>query len=238
MTKTYIDIYKDGTYLSKNPNWNAEDSEFKANKVLKLLSKHQIPLESICEVGCGSGEILVQLSSKLPSKTNFIGFDISPDAINIAKKKETSQIKFELKDISDFELNQPVDLILIMDVIEHVENYFKLLRDLSSKSRYKIFHIPIDMCVWSLFREAMLIDSKERAGHIHNYTEDFIKSILKDCGYKIIDQLYTEPIFKPTTIKQKIIELIRALLFRINKRFCSKTIGGISIMILTENEKL
>jgi predicted TPR repeat methyltransferase len=237
MKKKYIEIYKDGTYLKNNPTWDAEDSEFKANKILKLLSKHKIPLGSICEVGCGSGEILVQLSSNLPENTNFIGFDISADAINIAKKKETTQIKFQLKDITDVTLNQQFDLILIMDVIEHIEDYFKFLRALTTKSRYKIFHIPLDMCAWSLFREKMLIESKERVGHIHVFTEDFIKSVLNDCGYKIIDQLYTEPIFKSASTKQKIIELIRGLLFKLNKRFCSKTIGGISIMILAENEK-
>ncbi len=237
MQKNYTKIYKDGTYLNNNPTWDAEDSEFKANKILQLLNKHNIPLNSICEVGCGSGEILVQLSSHLPSNTKFFGFDISADAINIAKKKETTQIKFELKDITDVSLNQSFDLVLIMDVIEHVENYFDFLRGLTTKSRYKIFHIPLDMCAWSLFREKMLIESKERVGHIHVFTEDFIKSVLNDCGYKIIDQLYTEPTFKPTSTKQKIIKLIREFLFKINKRFCSKTIGGISIMILTENEK-
>jgi cyclopropane fatty-acyl-phospholipid synthase-like methyltransferase len=237
MQKNYIEIYKDGTYLKNNPTWDAEDSTFKANKILKLLSNHKIPLNSICEVGCGSGEILVQLSNNLSSNTKFFGFDISAHAINIAKKKETEQIKFELKDFTDVTLNQQFDLILIMDVIEHVEDYFKFLRALSTKSRYKIFHIPIDMCAWSLFREKMLIESKEKVGHIHVFTEDFIKSVLNDCGYKIIEQIYTEPIYNATSTKQKIIELIRRLLFKINKRFCSKTIGGISIMILTENEK-
>jgi 2-polyprenyl-3-methyl-5-hydroxy-6-metoxy-1,4-benzoquinol methylase len=32
------------------------------------------------------------------------------------------------------------DLILILDVIEHVEDYFSFLRDLKSKSQYKLIH--------------------------------------------------------------------------------------------------
>ena len=162
MLKNYTEIYKDGTYLNNNPTWDAEDSEFKANKILQLLNKHNIPLDSICEVGCGSGEILVQLSSHLPSNTKFLGFDISADAINIAKKKETTQIKFELKDITDVSLNQPFDLVLIMDVIEHVENYFDFLRALTTKSRYKSF-ISLLICVpgLSFVKKCSLNQKKE-----------------------------------------------------------------------------
>lgn len=236
MVKNYIDIYKDGTYLKNSPNWNAEDSAFKANKILTLLSKYQIPLQSICEVGCGSGEILVQLSANLPYNTEFTGFDISSDAINIAKKKETDKIKFELKDITNDTSGLYFDLILVMDVIEHIENYFKFLRDVVQKSRYTIFHIPLGMCIWSLFREQMLIEPKERVGHIHVFSEDFIKSILSDCGYKIIDKIYTEPIYRPTSIKERTIDFTRKTLFKLNKRLCSKTIGGMSILILAENE--
>jgi hypothetical protein len=235
MLKEYTEIYKDGTYLKNNPDWNAGDSSFKANKILRLLGKHNVTLESVCEVGCGSGEILVQLSSKLPN-VNFLGVDISQDAINIAKAKETSQIRFELRDVTNNQFDQFFDLILVIDVIEHIENYFKFLRDVRPLGRYTMFHIPLDMYMWSLFRENMLIQSKERVGHIHVFTEDFIKSVLKDCGYKIIDRLYTEPNFKPLKTKQKLVEFARKIIFKINKRFCSKTIGGMSILILAENE--
>jgi cyclopropane fatty-acyl-phospholipid synthase-like methyltransferase len=235
MLKEYTEIYKNGTYLKNNPDWNAGDSSFKANKILQLLGKHKLTLESVCEIGCGSGEMLVQLSSQLPN-VNFLGVDISPDAIAIAKTKETSQIRFELRDITSDQFNQRFDLILVIDVIEHIENYFKFLRDVRSRGRYTVFHIPLDMCMWSLFRENMLIESKERVGHIHVFTEDFIKSVLRDCGYKMIDQVYTEPNLKLLTARQKLTEFVRRTIFKINKRFCSKTIGGMSILILAENE--
>jgi SAM-dependent methyltransferase len=235
MLKEYTDIYRDGTYLKNNPDWNAGDSLFKANKILQLLEKHKLALKSVCEVGCGSGEMLVQLSAQLPN-VNFLGVDISPNAIDIAKAKETSLIRFELGDITGDQFNQRFDLILVIDVIEHIENYFKFLRDIRPKGRYSVFHIPLDMSMWSLFREKMLIESKERVGHIHVFTEDFIKSVLKDCGYKIIDKVYTEPNLKPLRAKQKMVEFFRKTIFKINKRFCSKTIGGMSILILAENE--
>jgi predicted TPR repeat methyltransferase len=230
------DIYNDNTYLHNNPSWHEEDASFKANKIIHLLKRNPLAFNTVSEIGCGSGEILVQLESHFPDVIKFHGFDISNDAINIAKKKETEKIKFELKDISAKSETIFYDLQLVIDVIEHIENYFEFLSQIVSKSRYTLFHIPLDMCMWSLFREKMLIESKDRVGHIHNFTEDFIKSILSDRGFEIIDEVYTEPIIQATSNKQKFINIIRKILFKINKRFCVKTLGGYSILLLTKNK--
>jgi SAM-dependent methyltransferase len=230
------DIYNDSTYLKNNPTWDAEDAAYKAQKILKLLSQIPFPLQTIAEVGCGSGEILVELSKKLPETVQLFGFDISKDAIAIAKAKETFNIKIEQTDLASSADNEYFfDVLLVIDVIEHVNNYFQFLEGIANKSKYSIFHIPLDMCMWTLFREKMLLESKERVGHIHNFTEDFIKDILREYGFKIITQIYTEPTFQVRSFKQTTINQIRKLLFKINRRFASKTLGGYSILLLTEN---
>jgi tRNA G46 methylase TrmB len=95
------DIYNDNTYLIQNPTWHEEDASFKVNKIVKLLNRNSISFKTVSEIGCGSGEILVQMESHFPEVTKFYGFDISKDAIEIAKKKETNRIKFEIKNLSD-----------------------------------------------------------------------------------------------------------------------------------------
>lgn len=230
------DIYNDSTYLQKNPSWGSEDSPFKAGKIIELLKRNpDVPHKTVCEVGCGSGEVLVQLSSGLKDVTHFYGFDISKDAMSIAKQKETATLTFELKDFTQSKDNNSYDLILVLDVIEHVEDYFKFLRSIAAKSRYTIFQIPLDICVWTLFRENILLESKERVGHIHNFTEDVILSILADNGFRILDKMYLEPIFECKTFKQKIVRLIHRVLFRIAPRSCSKIMGSCTINVLTEN---
>ncbi len=228
-------IYNDNTYLNNNPTWNEEDAPVKANNIIRLLNRNHIYFETVCEIGCGSGEILVQLAAKFNEVVNFFGFDISKDAINIAKRKETNRIKFEHKDITEATEKNFFDLLLVIDVIEHVDNYFKFLDDITLMGKYTIFHIPLDISVWSLFREKILIESKNRVGHIHNFTEEFIQSILMDKGFKIIDKLYTAPTFRTMPFKQKVINRIRKIVFIIHKKFCTKTFGGYSILLLTEN---
>ncbi len=230
------DIYNDSTYLKNNPTWDEEDAAFKAENIAKFLFNIPTPLKTIAEVGCGSGEILVELSKKLHEDVKLFGFDISKDAIAIAKTKETSRIKIEQTDLASSPSTEYFfDVLMVIDVIEHVNNYFQFLDGIANKSKYTIFHIPLDMCMWTLFREKILLESKERVGHIHNFTEDFIKDILREYGFKIIAQIYTEPTFQVKSFKQTTINQIRKLLFKINKRFASKTLGGYSILLLTEN---
>jgi len=226
------DIYNNQTYLQNNPTWHEEDAIFKTNRIVKLLSQHPVIFKSVCEVGCGSGEILVQLQKRFPDVNSWVGYDIATDAIAIAEKKSSDKLKFKLQDITLVDNSEQYDLMLVIDVIEHLENYFSFLDAILEKSRYFIFHIPLDMCVWSLMREGMLTASKNRVGHIHNFTEDFIKSILNDHGFNILHQLYFEPVVKVHSFKYKVINTLRRILYSISPKFCTKTLGGYSIMVM------
>jgi cyclopropane fatty-acyl-phospholipid synthase-like methyltransferase len=230
------DIYNDATYLANNPTWHEEDAPFKAERILKLLRRHPLIFDTVCEVGCGSGEILVQLARQLPPSMRFFGYDISQDAIAIASRKQTPQIQFTLQDLTSPTATQVYDLLLVIDVIEHLDNYFEFLRGIVTKARYTVFHIPLDMSVWSLLREQMLLESKARVGHIHNFTEDFILSVLAESGFRILDTLYTEPVYKQKTRKEHVIDVARQALFIISPKLCTKILGGYSIMVLTENQ--
>ncbi len=64
------DIYNDATYLNNNPTWHEEDAPFKAGKIAALLNNNHIDFKTVCEVGCGTGEILVQLAAQFPSLKN------------------------------------------------------------------------------------------------------------------------------------------------------------------------
>lgn len=237
MTKgNYSDMYSDGSYLSKNPTWDAEDAPYKAAFILQLLQKNNIPLQTIAEVGCGSGAILLQLQKKLSHTTQYFGYDISADAYDISKQYENEHLHFFHQDYTQLQKENPYDVQLVIDVIEHVEDYFQFLKKIKAKAKYTVFHIPLDMCLWTLFREKMLIEAKDRIGHINIFTEQFILSILEDSGYTIIDKVFTKPLSKNKTLKEKIITAKRNFLFALSPAFCAKTIGALSIMVLVKND--
>src|ERR1035437_4593694 len=138
-------MYTDGTYLKNNPNWQQEESPWKAKQVFDVMERNNIHPQSVCDVGCGAGEVLKHLSERLPAGIFYHGYDISPQAIAISAKNATENIHFQVGDV--IEQDVKFDLVLCLDLIEHVEDYIAFLKKIRTKARYKLFHIPLDLAV-------------------------------------------------------------------------------------------
>src|SRR6478735_6336052 len=128
------DIYSDGTYLQNNSTWHVEDSPWKAKQILKIIKRNNLTPSSICEVGCGVGEILNQLHAQLPANIVFTGYEISPDAYKIALTRKKERLDFHLKDF--FEVQAFYDIVLIIDIIEHVPDFYGFLTKVREKGDY------------------------------------------------------------------------------------------------------
>ena len=178
-------MYSDGRYLESNPGWHTEDSPWKAQQVLRMLKQHDIHPHTVAEIGCGAGEIVRQLSLNLP-ETAFSGFDISADAISMARSRESDRVRFFNADFRTSPDN--FDVLLVMDVVEHVEDCFGFLRSIRERAEYKIIHIPLDMSVSLLLRNRLMLVRKS-VGHIH-YCRTAL-ALLEDTGYEILDYFYT-----------------------------------------------
>src|SRR5580704_3226198 len=133
--------YTGGAYLEKNPLWHTDESPFKVKQLLKMFRKNGLHPGTICEVGCGAGEVLNLLQPQLDNACHFWGYDISPQALEMCQDKTKERLQFKLGDISREE-GAFFDLILVLDVIEHVEDYFGFLESIRPKSDLKIFHFP------------------------------------------------------------------------------------------------
>ncbi|HYT46073.1 MAG TPA: class I SAM-dependent methyltransferase, partial [Methylomirabilota bacterium] len=184
-------MYTSGKYAAKHPNWHVEDSLWKAKQIIRMMAQNNIVPKTICEVGCGAGEILKQLQENMDNQCTLWGYEISPQAFELCKSRENEKLHFELADITQ-EKDAFFDLILLIDIIEHLEDYFSFLREIKSKSRYKILHIPLDLIMPSILNDSMLIKTREVYGHIHYFTRKTALQMLKDLGYEVIDTFYTD----------------------------------------------
>jgi SAM-dependent methyltransferase len=226
-------IYVNGDYIKNNPNYHLEDSPWKAKQITKIIRKNNITFNNLCEVGCGAGEIISILQNKEFPNVQYTGFDISPDAINIAKQKENDKMHFYCKDIF-LEKNAYFDLMLCIDVFEHIEDYYTFLRKLRTHSRYTIFHIPLEMTALSILRLKPILDTWTNVGHLHFFCKDTAIRVLKQCGYTIVANDYTT---KLTEEKNQGIKIPRPLLYKINKDLCVRLFGAYSMIVLTDNNQ-
>jgi len=228
-------IYEDGTYLDNNPLWHEEDSPWKAKQIENIINKNSLPPQSICEIGCGAGEILKQMSEKNTDDKKYFGYEISPQAFEICNKKSNANLSFKLANLLD-EPDTFFDIAMAIDIFEHVENYFDFLRKLKQKAKYKIFHIPLDLSVQTVLRSSPIIKGRKSVGHIHYFTKETALETLKDTGYEIIDYSYTAGRLELPNLgwKANLLKLPRKLAFSINQDLTVRILGGYSLLVLAK----
>ncbi len=234
MKVTSNEFYIQGEYLRHNSGWNIEDAVWKANTVYKLLERNNIAVDNVVDVGCGVGGILEELAKKDVRIKNFTGFDIAPDAIRIANERSTGRVHF-INDDFTAENYAKADLLLLIDVIEHVDDFYGFLRKVKLKSEYFVFHIPLDLCCRSLLKPHILLQQRNASGHIHYFSKEMVLWFLSDLGFTLLDFIYTKPdldVKPPKTFKSFTKKYLRKVSFFLNKELSIKLWGGYSMMVL------
>ncbi len=230
------DIYINGEYFKNNPEWDVQDAPWKVAIIYELLQKNKIQPAEVIEVGCGAGANLVELAKADSNIKKLSGYDISPQAIELALKNSTERVGYFNKDLlAQSEVS--ADLLLVIDVIEHVDDYYGFLRKLKSKARYFIFHIPLDISGRTILKPHVMQQQRQSVGHIHYFTKEMVEWALQDTGYTIIDWAYTKPVvdIEPAgSFKRWVKKTLRNFSFAINKNWSVKKWGGYSVMILAK----
>lgn len=222
--------YTTAEYAEKNPGWHIENSGWKAEQVLSFIREHELEPRTICEVGCGAGEILKEISQALTAGM-FVGYEISPHAFELCQQRANDRLSFRLArpedDLDTF------DLMLLLDVIEHVDDYLGFLRVLRTKSDLKIMHIPLEISVQMILRPDGLSSRRRDVGHLHFFTKATALDALEEAGYEILDHRYTpSSIHAPKTLRAHIAAPIRKVLFRLNEDTTVRILGGFSLLVL------
>jgi hypothetical protein len=227
-------IYTSNQYAELNPTWHEEDSPWKAKQIAEIIARNNLTFTSLCEVGCGTGEILLNLSRSHPL-AKFDGYEVAPNAYQRARLKTTDNVSFHLKDIlSDQTVRY--DVLVVADVIEHVEDYISFIKGLRPLARYKIFHIPLDLSVQSVIRGWPITNLRRNVGHIHYFFKETALATLHDCGYSVVDHMYT-----PSRIElpnqaftSKLMSFPRKLFYPLNPDLTVRILGGYSLLVLAE----
>jgi SAM-dependent methyltransferase len=225
--------YTDGLYLEKNPTWHVEDSPWKAAQIWRMIRKHDLPIATVAEVGCGAGEILVQLQQRAPENCEFWGYDISPQSHELALTRANDRLHFRLADLTEQRLAH-FDLALVIDLIEHLDDYYGFLRKLRPLADHTILHIPLDMCAYSAIRSHVLLDQLQRVGHIHFFTKDTALAALAEAGYEVLDWFYPTPQKKreQRPLRQHALGWARKFTYRFWPDFSMRALGGRSLLVL------
>jgi 2-polyprenyl-3-methyl-5-hydroxy-6-metoxy-1,4-benzoquinol methylase len=232
-TSTYIrlvseQIYIDGTYLTRNPTWHVEDSGWKAKQCYGLMAALEINPKTICDVGCGGGGVLAALRDPYPA-AEMTGFDVSATAIELARRRHPD-IQFKIGEVVG-----RYDVMLVIDVIEHIENCFGFTRKLRYHADLMLFHIPLELTCFSLLRNVPMAH-RQALGHVHYFTKHTALALLADCGYEIVASRYTPAVveFAARDLKSRMASWVQRAGFHLAPDLSTVIAGGYALLVAAQ----
>ena len=223
------DPHINGDYLKRNPTWHVEFSAWKAQHLYELIQRKNLRPQSIGEVGCGAGEVLRQLQLKMDPNCEFYGYDIAPQAIEMAKTRTNDRLRFDLADFGEI-VTPHFDLLLILEVVDHVEDCFGFLRMLKPRADLKIFSFSLDISVQNVLREGALLRRRINHSHLHQFSKETALATLKHTGYDVLDHCYLHGLARSRLAR--VAQPLRKLAFACSRDLTVRLFGGFSLLVV------
>lgn len=205
MQKDYEDYWSDlGQHHDLHPG-----NRYRYRELEKFLAPLRNQKLDILDVGCGNGHLISKIKSTFPI-FNLFGTDVSQIAIEDAKRK------YPIADfwIADYsrdipERSKKFDIIILSEVIEHVEDQQTLIRNL-----YKLLKETGTLYLSTQSGKRYKMD-REVLGHLRHYSKSDIYTLLennkflitsfKQTGFPVlnIQKILVEIFFK--SVKKKLV---------------------------------
>ena len=152
----------------------------------------------------------------------------------LSRERQNERLQCRLGDIRK-EPDAGFDLLLILDVLEHQENYFSFLRGIKSLSPYKLFHTVLDLSAQAVLRKGNLSKRRQITDDLHFFTKETFLQSLRDEQYEILDWFYVpRSAHRASGISRKILQLPRKICFALDSDLAARLLGGYSLFVLAK----
>jgi hypothetical protein len=168
-------------------------------------------------------------------QAELFGYDIAADAALFWSKHKDANIRFRVGDF--FNLNQRTyDMVMLLDVIEHLTDPFTFLSNLRDVAKHYVFHIPLDLSAVAVLREKPLLSQREKVGHLHYFTKGLALSFLGECGFEVVVWRYSGAAFSAPrrTWKTRLASIVRRSAYALNKDWGVRALGGETLLVLAQ----
>ena len=178
--ESYIERRKEG---SKKRIEYIEEIDLWKNKYLKSVIPKNYRIETILEIGCGTGDLLGRFPADI-CESNRFGVDISNKNIEFAEIRYP-KINFCAGTIYDFNFSKKdFNLIILSDILEHVKNDLELLIKSSELAQFIVVNIPLEKCYANRRRQ---YGESDIAGHLRAYNLKDALSLINKANLKIVN---------------------------------------------------
>jgi SAM-dependent methyltransferase len=143
------------------------------------------PGERVLDVGCGKGELAHDLAER--AGANVLAIDASPWMLEFARARFSHpRITYVQVDAVGFEPDEPVDVAVLSNVLEHIESRVDLLRALHEEAgaRRLLVRVPAHNRDWTVpLRHELGLDHFSDPEHKIEYDVDLLRDELATAGW-------------------------------------------------------
>ncbi len=143
------------------------------------ISTHFPTVETLLEVGCGTGIVLAHLRDSLPDAA-LTGVDLLPVALDVARDR-VPDATFAQSDVRDLPFVEEFDVVCALDVLEHVDEDGHSLRQIVRSMRAGggvVVSVPQHSWLWSA--------ADEYGRHRRRYSRDRAVRLFDEAGLRIL----------------------------------------------------
>jgi len=133
-----------------------------------------LDVRTVLDVGCGSGENLHRLAGL--GRFDLTGTDVSEAALALARRRAPSAT-FSALDIERETLAKSFDLVMSIQVVEHLPADVAALRNMAAMTRKYVFVSTM---------AGLMRPSERFIGHVRNYSAVELRGKLVDAGLDVI----------------------------------------------------
>jgi hypothetical protein len=157
-----------------NESYRRKNSDWKSGVLYNLFSG--MPrINRIAEIGGAEGHVLAGFIQRLGYPVEGINYELANKFIDEGRKRH-KKIQFINADITKESINNRFDVIILSDIIEHIEDDELFLEKISKLTRYVLINIPIEKCLHIKFLRSIgkvpPLGMTHWAGHLHDYNID------------------------------------------------------------------
>lgn len=142
--------------------------------------------DTVLDVGCGNGALTYDVAKKAG---RVVGIDLNEKNISFAKQRYSREnIEYICGDIIKDLPNRDFDVVVMSNVLEHIENRVEFLGRLRENAAKFLIRVPIINRDWiTLYKKEMGLDYRLDKGHFVEYTLESFEDELREAGLKIKD---------------------------------------------------
>ena len=139
---------------------------------------------TVLDVGCGNGFLAYDVAKKAK---RVVGIDINKKNIEFAKKHyKRGNLEFIVGDATKYQFNESFDVIILSNVLEHIENRVEFLKKLRNVAPKFLIRVPLITRSWlPVYLKELGYEYRLDKTHYIEYTEEEFFEEMEKAGLEV-----------------------------------------------------